>query len=223
MSGKTSQPIALFNKKKERVDTTFVTPEGKLDTPRAYRTLNENLFKVPYKSRKFASSLLQYHDFTSEQKYYLHHFAMQIIEQSEAHDYRHQPLMPILDLFQYALKRGVNASYLKIEFLAGDDVLVLNPYAPSNALIAVYINSSDSTAPDYGRILANGMYEPPKQRPMDVQVTTALTELAKNPPKVFEEFGERTGRCAMCGRGLESDESQVLKYGAICAAKFGIK
>ena len=72
----------------------------------------------------------------------------------------------------------------------------------------------------YGRILADGTYQPSAKTTDDVQ--DFLTNLCNDHVSVVSEHGHKTGNCCFCSRPLETEASTTAGYGPVCAQSYGL-
>lgn len=72
----------------------------------------------------------------------------------------------------------------------------------------------------YGRIHADGRWEPSKSCP--AWVTTRLREFNADPASVAKLQGQKYGACCFCSRELITTESVTAGYGPVCAEKYGL-
>tara|TARA_R110000824_G_scaffold161741_2_gene337160 strand:- start:1135 stop:1788 length:654 start_codon:yes stop_codon:yes gene_type:complete len=72
----------------------------------------------------------------------------------------------------------------------------------------------------YGRILADGTYQPSAKTTDEVQ--DFLTNLCNDPVSAVSEHGHKTGNCCFCSLPLETEASTTAGYGPVCAQGYGL-
>lgn len=93
-------------------------------------------------------------------------------------------------------------------------VRIQKPTAPSRWAGFVFV--SDGAA--YGSARKYGRQAPGKSYSGDI--VPQLTAILSNPIQACAAYGKLVGRCGVCGRKLEDEESVARGIGPICAGKF---
>lgn len=75
----------------------------------------------------------------------------------------------------------------------------------------------------YGRILADGTYEPSVAAGDDApDIADMINKWAADPAWAAAQYGKLTGNCCFCAQKLTDPNSTEVGYGEICASKYGL-
>jgi hypothetical protein len=75
----------------------------------------------------------------------------------------------------------------------------------------------------YGRILADGTYEPSAGAGEDANdIADMINKFAADPANGAAAYGKLTGKCCFCAQELTDPASTEVGYGKICASKYGL-
>lgn len=122
-------------------------------------------------------------------------------------------LAPISAMFDKARENGLN----KLAYRA--EGLVISPAGSTSKNVgALYVKTEDTK--EYQGKVMGGTWQP--IRNAEPFVADALRVIARNPAEAATAYGQRTGRCACCGRELTNAESIARAIGPICAEKWGL-
>ena len=133
----------------------------------------------------------------------------------------------IIQLFN-AAREHIKRPEMKFELKTTDDFefpLRINSAAAGRFPGCVHVGQGKPGLPYYGRINADGTFEPGKDanRPEFKLVMELLNCMNLDPAKAAAEYGRRTGRCCFCGMYLTDDRSVGVGYGPVCAKNYGLK
>lgn len=70
----------------------------------------------------------------------------------------------------------------------------------------------------YGFVDANGSWVPKRSRP---EIDEVVRDFGKDPLGYADKYGQKTGRCALCGRALTAKDSVYRGIGPVCAKTWG--
>lgn len=117
-------------------------------------------------------------------------------------------LQPIIDLFETAKASGYKRPVYRAEGL----VISL---APANGVNAGALYVKDADKQYLGKVI-NGKYTGREE------AKPGLAVIAEDPKAAAIRYGQKTGTCACCGRGLTNHASIELGIGPVCANKWGL-
>lgn len=128
-------------------------------------------------------------------------------------------LTPIRTMFEAAVASGYKRPAYRAEGL----VINRAPDTGRNPGALYVKNEADEYG---GKILGTEFLPTREGRASDftgqTDAVTALQLIAKDPLEAALRYGQRTGRCACCGRELTNHESIDLGIGPVCREKWGL-
>lgn len=122
-------------------------------------------------------------------------------------------LAPIKAMFEAIAAHG----YKRPKYRAEGVILSLAPAHGANAG-HLYVTDEEDTY--LGKITPDMKFK--GTRSASETTEKALFAIAADPMGAAVRYGNRTGRCACCGRGLTNDESITRGIGPICAERWGL-
>lgn len=115
-------------------------------------------------------------------------------------------LQGIVDMFAKAVENGYKRPIYRAEGL-------IVSRAPDNGVNAGALYVKDENKQYLGRVVGDKYFGKDDAR-------EALAVIAENPREAAIRYGQRTGRCACCGRALTNHQSIELGIGPICATRW---
>ncbi len=123
----------------------------------------------------------------------------------------------VAELFAKALENGLNRRAIRLQTEKGEEIkLTPAPDAGKNAGY-IYLKVNGEYA---GKISAEGDFFPVRTLANDIQ--DFVESFGQNTVQEARIYGQKTGNCCFCKRGLTTRASLAVGYGPDCADHYGL-